>query len=320
MRFDTSYYSNSTCGICNSIDTTLVVKGVKDPYLMIKRSFSIFQCKNCNTYFTNPKIKDKDQSFLYGDQYFSPSNKLSYFEKIYRFHQFDYDFKIYKDLVSKKESILDYGCGDGSRIEFLHKKGYRNTFGIDMYDSFAANIDKDKFYKAINPVDYSAKKKFKVVTLYHVLEHITNPDNELAFIKNNLLSNNGYLVIQVPNAGSRQFQKYGARWFGLDVPRHLWHFTKESLVYLLEKNGFEIKKVNSKNSILHPTTALSTIYGFDIRNEWKKRSSKLNIYSKFLLYTLLSTPNSIRENLLDQNALINVVAEKRFEKRSVSIM
>ena len=46
-----------------------------------------------------------------------------------------------------------------------------------------------------------------------------------------LLAPGGKLVVAVPNIDSLPFRWFGRHWFGLDLPRHLTHFTPASLVY-----------------------------------------------------------------------------------------
>lgn len=81
--------------------------------------------------------------------------------------------------------------------------------------------------------------------------------------------------------------------------------------YLVTRAGFRVLRVACKNSVLHPTATLPTVYDFDIRLEWTKDGySPLKAYPQFLLFSLLSIPNSIRRNLRNDNALMNLIAVK----------
>jgi SAM-dependent methyltransferase len=73
----------------------------------------------------------------------------------------------------------------------------------------------------------------------HVLEHLPDPRVYLA-AAHRLLRPDGRLVIHVPNASSWQFRLLGARWSGLDVPRHLFDYRDRDVERLLTGAGFEV--------------------------------------------------------------------------------
>jgi SAM-dependent methyltransferase len=86
--------------------------------------------------------------------------------------------------------------------------------------------------------------KFEVVTLWHVLEHLRDPDAALARIAS-LLAPGGWLFLAVPNHESWQARAYAAHWFHLDPPRHLYGFGPHSIQPLLQKHGFEIIQLST---------------------------------------------------------------------------
>jgi SAM-dependent methyltransferase len=306
-----AYKYDTQCDLCGSTDTHELFGNVRDPLLNVPGEFSIYSCRNCAVCFTCPKLEEGDLSSLYGDRYFSPNNKLNPLERIYRFDQYRYDLDFYSEYLRNQSAILDYGCGDGSRIEHLHRKGYTKVRGVDLYNSYSANLDKSQYFIHQDPDNYIPDAKFDVVLMYHVLEHLFSPLQTLQHIHDHYLDVGGFLVIQVPNAGCAEFFKYRERWFNLDVPRHLWHYNVQSLEYLVTRAGFRVLRVACKNSVLHPTATLPTVYDFDIRLEWTKDGySPLKAYPRFLLFSLLSIPNSIRRNLRNDNALMNLIAVK----------
>jgi SAM-dependent methyltransferase len=80
---------------------------------------------------------------------------------------------------------------------------------------------------------------FEIVTLWHVMEHLPHPVETLKRIRA-LLKPGGILVTAVPNFDSVQAQVFRSRWYHLEVPRHLYHFTPTTLRRLLDAEGFDV--------------------------------------------------------------------------------
>jgi len=81
-----------------------------------------------------------------------------------------------------------------------------------------------------------------VITMYHVLEHLHNPREALSKAYQ-LLKSGGLLVVAVPNLDSLQARIFRQRWYHLDAPRHLYHFTPRTLEMLLHEAGFKIVEI-----------------------------------------------------------------------------
>jgi len=109
-------------------------------------------------------------------------------------------------------------------------------------DDSARNLAKNKNIKVYASVhDIPADKKFDIITLWHVLEHLHDLNESLKKIES-LLHPNGYLVIAVPNINSYDAHIYGKNWIALDTPRHLYHFSIETISRLMSNHHLELKK------------------------------------------------------------------------------
>ena len=75
--------------------------------------------------------------------------------------------------------------------------------------------------------------------MYHVLEHLHDPREALSKAYQ-LLKRGGLLVVAVPNFDSLQARIFRQRWYHLDAPRHLYHFTPHTLKMLLHEVGFKV--------------------------------------------------------------------------------
>jgi 2-polyprenyl-3-methyl-5-hydroxy-6-metoxy-1,4-benzoquinol methylase len=83
---------------------------------------------------------------------------------------------------------------------------------------------------------------FDVITMWHSLEHVHEPLSVLCEARH-LLAPGGRLLVAVPNIASLPFRWFGPAWYGLDLPRHLTHFSPATLGTLLMRAGFRILQV-----------------------------------------------------------------------------
>ena len=84
-------------------------------------------------------------------------------------------------------------------------------------------------------------KKYEVISLWHVLEHIPDFENKISDFSQKL-TDDGILIIAVPNHKSYDANFYNEDWAAWDVPRHLWHFSRIGLKKKLRNHGFELVK------------------------------------------------------------------------------
>ena len=80
-----------------------------------------------------------------------------------------------------------------------------------------------------------------MITLWHVLEHVENLQEYISELEN-LLSENGRLIIAVPNYKSNDAKYYKEHWAAFDVPRHLWHFSQTSISKLFSEVQMIVEK------------------------------------------------------------------------------
>ncbi len=303
-------HSFKNCPICNSQKLEVKYHNLADPMKTVEPSFDIVACGNCHLNFTNPQIKNEDLGFLYEGNYFGIGNKLSFFEEVYIQDQYRYDFGFIKDKIPTNARLLDFGCGNGQRLAFYRSKGI-NAFGIDEFAMITANVEPERIIIQ-NPIHYFPAEKYDVVTLYHVLEHLRELEDQILHIKKNILKPNGILQIQVPNIDCWQLKKKPTYSPIFEVPRHFWHFNDKSLMFLLEKQGFEIVKSKAKNSFLHPGVLLNTVFKFDIRDQWANPNAKSwKILLKFAFFSALSMPIAIWENWNNNSFILNVLAKNK---------
>jgi len=235
----------SSCPVCNAAQFSPFIT-CKD-YTVSHEEFNIVSCSSCNFKFTNPRPDDNRIGEYYkSEDYISHSNtSKGIVSKLYHLVR-NYTLKKKLTLVEahvSRGTILDYGCGTGMFLNTCEQSGWE-TFGIEP-DSGAAKIASEmglKVYGNIPGLQSGAiQKKFDAITLWHVLEHVTDLPATLGFFKENL-KDKGVLIIAVPNYTSYDAQYYKEYWAAYDVPRHLYHFEINSVSKLLGQYGFKFNQ------------------------------------------------------------------------------
>jgi 2-polyprenyl-3-methyl-5-hydroxy-6-metoxy-1,4-benzoquinol methylase len=156
--------------------------------------------------------------------------------------------KIINGLALKRDDpVLDAGCGGGAFLNYLHRAGFKNSWGFDASSEGIETAKKnfpeisDKFFiHDCYDENLPIGNKFQLIISMEVIEHLYNPNS---YIKNlcNWLDNNAYLILTTPYHGYlknlfiaslNRFDKHvDPLWEG----GHIKFFSKDSLYKLFEE-------------------------------------------------------------------------------------
>jgi SAM-dependent methyltransferase len=141
--------------------------------------------------------------------------------------------------------VLDIGCGDGKLLAALAARGFECT-GTELNprvrEGLPAGIDVRVVTGGVTQAGLPAQA-FDVVVLRHVLEHLPDPFETLHEVRR-IIKPEGTLIIAVPNLASWQARRTREHWFHLDLPRHLYHFSPNTLGRALEHSGFRLERMS----------------------------------------------------------------------------
>ena len=234
------------CPVCGGSDFTDFLT-CKD-YTVTQEDFTITQCSNCGFKFTNPRPEESEIGRYYqSDEYISHSNtKKGLINRIYhivRSRALKSKLKLVNKLVKDQpRNILDNGCGTGFFLQTCKTDGW-NVRGCEPDQKTRAMATENVGIDIVaNIFDESLQAaSFSIVTMWHVLEHVHQIDKTIQRLYE-LLTNNGVLVIAVPNANAHEAKQFQSAWAAYDVPRHLYHFTPETINPLFQKHGFKVEQ------------------------------------------------------------------------------
>ncbi|WP_166386098.1 class I SAM-dependent methyltransferase [Polaribacter sp. 11A2H] len=141
---------------------------------------------------------------------------------------------------TEAKNILDVGAGTGDFLKICTSNNW-NVFGVEPSVD-ARRIAKEKGVFLEEELLDIQNKKFDVITLWHVLEHVEKLSDYISKLKE-LLSENGRLIIAVPNHKSDDAKYYKEYWAAFDVPRHIWHFSQNSIQKIFSEDNMEVEKI-----------------------------------------------------------------------------
>jgi len=288
----------SKCPLCKS-GLFLNYSEITD-YAVSNEAFILCKCSSCQLLFTNPRpSQDQIGPYYNFPEYYSHEDKAKNLTQwVYqKVRNYSISKKVEAiGLLKETGSLLDYGCGTGEFLNAAKSKGWK-VAGVEPNEKARnqANLKlKSKIKASID--DLKENSTYDVITLYHVLEHIHDLRKTSKKIITHLKSN-GCLIIAVPNHESWDGKNYGKYWAGWDVPRHLYHFSTESMQSFQEEFGLELKEVRPMKFDSFYVSLLSEGY-------LDKTSSLISRYSKAISKGLKSNRSAKSPGQFSSNIFV----------------
>jgi len=235
---DDTAASAAQCPGCLGNNTSLHV---------VKNSYPICRCSNCELLFVHPQPSQQELDKLYSASYFSRGNK--YAAALDPQHDPNWLNDESKVEVVKRwcsgGTLLDIGCALGGFLAVAKEHGFE-VEGVEIVDYAAEQARTRLHIKVTNSDIYSAElapESYDVITMWDVIEHLTDPN--LAFEKIvKALRPKGYVAFSTGDVWSTWARLTGKRWQLLTPPQHLYFFSQRSMSGLLKRHSFSVKEIH----------------------------------------------------------------------------
>lgn len=257
-RLEKAFKTERKCLVCGARDERFLgVRGNREytgadaaaePHLFT----NVVECRNCGFIYTNPQINGVE--FLETEHYNNPESYQSDAgENVAQMYLHRIGF--IKNFVSQG-SLLDVGAGKGEFVAAAADNGFE-AVGVEpspRFCEFAEEQFNATVYNGLLETCAELKgRKFDVITLHHVFEHVEQPHELLENLKE-FLNDDGIVYFEVPNTQSVTtklidfyFRFRGRNWScrlsPLHPPFHKYGYNAKSLNFIFDKHGYKIIKV-----------------------------------------------------------------------------
>lgn len=242
-----SIHTYTVCPVCDCSKLNEKYE-IKD-YTVSGGNFKVWECENCQLRFTQdiPVISEIG-AYYQSEEYISHSNTnqglVNRLYQMVRTFTLKQKLKLVRRASGKKTGrLLDIGCGTGEFLHTMNGAGWE-VLGLEPEPAAREQVLKNFGLDAkSNEELFELEENTRdVVSMWHVLEHVHQLNDYIATI-HKILKEDGLLIIAVPNYQSLDADRYQAHWAAYDVPRHLYHFSPQSMETLLTNHRFELKRM-----------------------------------------------------------------------------
>ena len=143
----------------------------------------------------------------------------------------------FRGRVRLHDRVLDVGCGNGAQLAHLARFGFTQLLGIDPYlrepgiSLGPVQLRRAQLATIVGP--------FTAIIFKHSLEHVDDPVVELELARERL-AEGGIIVVDLPIAGGRAWQRFRDNWADLDAPLHRFLPSPDGMSRIAARAGLRV--------------------------------------------------------------------------------
>ena len=166
------------------------------------------ECETCGLIYINPRLRQDEVESFFEDEYYGLDRKKVEFST--RLRYFEEKIRSMESL-KQKGRVLDIGCGPGHFLEMCRRAGWQPV-GVELSAQACAAARAQGLDVAQGSLQQAAfaDGEFDVVTLWNVLDHMTQPLDEMREV-HRILKPGGLVLVRVPNAAFHRLVKAAVR-------------------------------------------------------------------------------------------------------------
>lgn len=248
----------------------------------------LMYCKHCRLVFMEKIPAPKELHSHYSDYpYFFPQNVRFSIEKSYE------ELLVRLEPYRINNCLLDYGCGTGIFLQKAKEKGWQ-VYGIELSEKALIECHKQNLtvYKTVEELQSFHNIKFDVITMFEVIEHLSEINSVLSSLTH-LLRKDGGLFLTTPNFNNPTRWFYKENYHNIEYPEHLLYFTCSSINHHFKRSGYKNLFLqttgidfSSKRKINASASEISSLTTNEIILVKSQKSVILNFIKKTINYLL----------------------------------
>lgn len=230
------------CNLCGADNTSL---------LRSEGPLNLVRCRQCGLVYVTPRLTEEAIQGLYANNYFGSSDAAGLGYRNYTADQecllqtFRKRMRWLETYGGPGGRLLDVGCAAGFFMQVGRERGWE-VYGVEPASRMAqfarSQLGLEVFEGRLREAAFPSGS-FDAVTLWDVLEHLTDPHQELLEI-HRVLRPGGLLVLETQNVASWAARVLGKRWLHYGNQLHLFHFSPQTVSRVLEDTGFRLLKIS----------------------------------------------------------------------------
>lgn len=298
------------CELCGTSEQTIPLH--HQPFVLPSdntlSSYDVVACQQCSFLYATHLNSSRPNYYTDATHHLSAFGLPDGLSKIH--HDFINFIEMNCEALSPHTSILDVGASMGHFLNLFKVRGYSDLTGIE------AAQNADLLARSTYEIDvrcqlldsFISERKYELVTISGVLEHLTELHDKITRLSN-LITSNGYLFVAVPDA-SRFNKNTQAEPFLEFASEHINFFSPSTLHQLLSTHKFGLISCDSIYNSYYGNYQLVAIYknnSAPVTNNSDTISTDIEAMREYIFQgeqRLLSINNRLRQLVTTQSPVV----------------